>query len=385
MKIKRQLKRYFDYTRQERIGVFSLMIFCLAAAVAPRIYASFRPARTTDFSELRTQLAAFRAANPDFFSENDVEKTADSTAAQAFFFDPNTAVFETFTRLGLPKNVANAILNYREHGGRFRKPEDFAKIYTLSDADFERLENFIRIEKTDDWAEKQKTEIAQAETFPFDPNTASAADFERLGLPEHLATRIVNYRSKGGVFRKKADLKKIYGFPETTFSRLENFIQLPENETFGAVKPPSKRPAEPPKTVAKILLIDINKSTVADWKLLPEIGDVRAERILFFREKLGGFASVEQVAEARGLPDSVFQIIQNHLFFDAPIFKKINLNTANFEDLNAHPYLDRRSAQLILAYRSQHGNFKSADEISKIGAFRDAAWLKKVLPYLTAE
>ncbi len=387
-KLKRQIHRYFNYTRNERIAVFSLGMYCLTMFFLPKIYQNFQPARTTDFTKLQAEIASFRASQPQFFLENDTSNL--EKLPTLFAFDPNLATFDDFVKLGLSKKISNTILNYRDRGGKFFKPEDFRKIYGLAEADFLRLEDFIKIEGSENqWKNEKSLPVAtKFENFKFNPNTASEHDFQRLGLPQFLAARIVKYRNAGGIFRKKEDLKKIYGFPEKDFLRLENYIQIVENEPIAAAPRPvtyASTASNFPQKKDKNTRLDINKATAEDFEKLPGIGIFRAEKMVYFREKLGGFSSVEQVAESRGLPDSVFQNIKNSLFFEAPVFKKINLNTATLEELNAHPYLDKRNAQLILAYRSQHGNYKNSEEIRKIGAFKDEGWLKKVLPYLSAD
>ena len=54
----------------------------------------------------------------------------------------------------------------------------------------------------------------------FDPNIAEVDLLQRVGVPLFLAQRILNYRSKGGVFKIKSDLQKIYDFPDSLFQSL---------------------------------------------------------------------------------------------------------------------------------------------------------------------
>ena len=59
---------------------------------------------------------------------------------------------------------------------------------------------------------------------------------------------------------------------------------------------------------------EINSATVDEWKAFPGVGDVLANRIVKFRNSMGGFKSVEQVAKTYGLSDSVFQVIRPYLY-----------------------------------------------------------------------
>jgi competence protein ComEA len=64
--------------------------------------------------------------------------------------------------------------------------------------------------------------------FAFDPNKISESELQSLGFPKNLSSRIAHYREKGGRFRVKADLLKIYGVDSAFYLQLFPFIQLPE-------------------------------------------------------------------------------------------------------------------------------------------------------------
>ena len=75
--------------------------------------------------------------------------------------------------------------------------------------------------------------------------------------------------------------------------------------------------------------IDINLADTTAFIALPGIGSKLADRIVRFREKLGGFYSTEQIGEVYGLADSVFQKIRSLLLMKPFQVKKININTCN--------------------------------------------------------
>lgn len=375
--MKRFLLQMLHFSRAERAGTLALLLVCGLVYLAPELIHWFRPKRSTDFADFRADVEAFRANMPV-----DKTRTADARTAELFTFDPNTATLEDFVRLGLSEKVAGIICNYRNKGGQFRKPDDLQKIYSLATADFERLRPWIRMEdakqqrQEEDWATK-----AVAEPFPFDPNLASEADLLRLGLPARTVKGILNYRSKGGKFRKPEDFSKIYTLGEAEFSRLAPYI------TIGAVAT-AERPVTyaggnfPEKKLVTKGPLDINRAALEDWLRLPGIGEKRARQIVNFRESLGGFLRVEQIGEMYGLPDSVYQSIRPLLVLEYSSIRPINLNTASVEDLDRHPYISFKQATLIVNYRSQHGPFATPDEVSKIIAFTDKKWLDKIRPYL---
>ncbi len=385
------LPKLLLFSREERNGIFCLSLMSLCLLVLPSFAARWLAGEATDFRDFQIEILAFQKSlgerSPDFASLGGAGKS------ELFPFDPNRATADDFTRLGLPLGIANRICNYREKGGRFREPGDFQKIYGLAAADFERLRPFIAIggRENDVAGFSKKGEKRPVENFKFDPNTASFEDFQRLGLSDRTAQSILNYRSKGGVFRKKEDFSRIYTLAPADFERLLPFIELPEKPPVGppiadGSKPPSKLDGPPiyskPKPVSTN--IDINKATASDWKQLPGVGEFYSAKILKFRDALGGFFKIEQVAETRGLPDSTFQKIRPFLILGSPVYHKINLNTAKAEEFAPHPYFDRRLSEAIVAYRESHGPFKKLDDLRAVRAIR-ADWFDLILPYLTVE
>ncbi len=376
--MKHAIFNYFHFSRAERNGAITLFLLCTAVFLAPELASRFYRQGVSDFSVFSAAVEAFH------------EKTAASgtTAGQVFFFDPNTASFEEFVRLGLPERVARSICNYRDKGGQFRRAEDFGKIYNLPKSDFDRLRPFIRLagETAKPAGPPQSGSQAQAEAFDFDPNTATAADLQRLGLSPRLVSNILKYREKGGQFRDREDFRKLYGLSDQDYARLEPYIFLPLASSGPAPRPVAYAAGNGNTRYSQApLSLDINSAGLEDWQRLPGIGNWRAQQILHFRDLLGGFASVGQVAETRDLPDSVFQKIQPLLLLKSPVFRPISLNTASADELDAHCYISRKQADLIVNYRNQHGPFTSVDDLKKIEVFRDGVWLEKIRPYLSVE
>ncbi|MFL5808026.1 MAG: ComEA family DNA-binding protein, partial [Flavisolibacter sp.] len=129
--------------------------------------------------------------------------------------------------------------------------------------------------------------------FQFDPNTLDAAGWKKLGLTERAITTIIHYRTKGGHFYKPEDLQKIWGLPADFYNRVKDYITLPERK---------KNFADTVHNTRSILqrkpsIVSINEADTSAFIALPGIGSKLAERIILFREKLGGFYSVDQISE----------------------------------------------------------------------------------------
>lgn len=225
----------------------------------------------------------------------------------------------------------------------------------------------------------------KAELFSFDPNTLSAEGWKKLGLREKTIKTIRNYIDKGGKFRKPEDLQRVYGLKAEEYERLKAYVQI-EGFSPAALPVNESAPAKPAYSRGKgISVIDINTADSAAFESLPGIGAKLAMRIIHFREKLGGFYSVEQVGETFGLADSVFQKIKAYLQLrNAGVVAKININKATLDDLKIHPYIRYNLANAIINFRQQHGPFSTLEDLKKIAAIRVEQY-EKVKAYLNVD
>ena len=247
--------------------------------------------------------------------------------------------------------------------------------------------------------------------FMFDPNRASEQEWMQLGLTERAAQTVRNYLSKGGRFRKPADLLKIYGIHPETANRLLPYVQIEAsshqsremiNRGYSAQRldsrsgqyAPAYRPrADPPPSIyrngntgtgsgyKRKGLLELNEADSVALEALPGIGAKLSARILKFRESCGGFYRVEQLAGVYGLSDSVYMIIAPMFRVDDARVRKISINTISADSLDRHPYVQRHEAKAIEKYRRQHGLFRDTADLAKVHAL-GPEWLMKMAPYL---
>ena len=119
---------------------------------------------------------------------------------------------------------------------------------------------------------------------------------------------------------------------------------------------------------------------------LPGIGPAFARGMVKYRESLGGYHSLDQLAEVyvlRDKPDAVAKL-KELLVLDTLMVRRIPINTCTVEELAAHPYARWKLAKPLIAFRNQHGRFSKLEEI-KGCALIDADAFRKLAPYLTVE
>ncbi|GHE66849.1 MULTISPECIES: helix-hairpin-helix domain-containing protein [Roseivirga] len=234
----------------------------------------------------------------------------------------------------------------------------------------------------------------EVELKKFDPNQASVDDLVAVGIPRFLAQRIERYRNGGGFFRVRDDLSKIYDFPDSLFLVLEPFIDLPR-QPIGIQKKAVVRKSESQKRnesarwveqVSRFeepgLMIDINKADSADFQQLHGIGPGYAGRMIKFREALGGFHSVEQLADLYGMSDSLYLQIRSFLHVaDSVTLKAVPINIATFKQLNSHPYISYELTKEILMTKSKYGKFKTPEDLRRLSLL-DSSTRMKLIPYI---
>lgn len=320
---KQFLHDYLSFTKKERTGIFIVIIIIVMCLVLPFLYPYFIPEKTYDHSAFAKEISKLKI------------QQADSTRGNRYY-------------------------------NRNLDPDSYTNYYEPS--------------------EKNYYPGSSGELFYFDPNIASTGDWRRLGIKEKTAETIRKYLSKGGHFYKPEDIGKIWGLHKKDIERLLPYVRIGNSikeyandktdlqNIYSPVNYPDKKPA--------LQVLDINTSDTTGFIALPGIGSKLAQRIIAFREKLGGFYSLDQIRETYGIADSTFVKLRSKLILTNPSVKKININSATLEELKSHPYIRYNLANAILQYRFQHGNFSTLADIKKIMTITDEMF-DKVLPYLT--
>ncbi|MFC5192864.1 ComEA family DNA-binding protein [Algoriphagus aquatilis] len=132
---------------------------------------------------------------------------------------------------------------------------------------------------------------------------------------------------------------------------------------------------------SRINRLPFSEADSVTLQIVPGIGSATASRIIKYRERLGGFHSKDQLKEVFGLKPEVIEGIWEYFDFDPGISKKIKINTVELEELSKHPYISFQEAKVLIAFKKQHGNFNSPQDLLKIKIFREE-WVKKIAPYL---
>ncbi|MGN5953489.1 helix-hairpin-helix domain-containing protein [Sphingobacterium lactis] len=223
----------------------------------------------------------------------------------------------------------------------------------------------------------QKKDIAY---FSFDPNSLDESGWEALDLTKKQIKGILNYRSKGGRFRDKADLAKLYSLRPQDVERLTPFVQIKEDPINQPM--PEERPySNKRKESFRKILINVNAADTNSWMEVRGIGPVFSKRIVKFRDALGGFHDINQLKEVYGIPEDIWDKIHQQIQLMPNSHKRILINQISIDSLAKHPYVRYKRARTIINYRVQHGNFKELADLKKILSL-DEEFFIKIEPYL---
>ena len=128
--------------------------------------------------------------------------------------------------------------------------------------------------------------------------------------------------------------------------------------------------------------IDINHADSTELKKVYGIGNVLANRIIKYRNILGGFSTINQVYEVYGIDTATYLRIKEQFYISENFKPKIMaLGTVTQQELAAHPYIDFTQARLIYNYYLQHPNMEDLFELTELPPL-DSNFIYRLTPYL---
>ena len=241
-----------------------------------------------------------------------------------------------------------------------------------------------------------------AERFAFDPNTADSTQLLRLGLKPWQVRSIYRYRAKGGVFSEPADFARVYGLTLKQYRELEPYIRIGRDyqpaarfvdsrrSAYGSSSGPSsgssaghnghavaRDTVKYPTKLRPSQHLAVNTADTTALKRVPGIGSYYARRIVAYREKLGGFSSVQQLREIEGMPDEAIP----YLTVDPKAIRKLHINKLTLSQLRKHPYLNYYQARDIVDYRRLQGPITSLSQLALLKDFTKHD-IERLAPYI---
>lgn len=365
-----RLINYFSFSRGEKRGVVILFAIIILLVIGIQFIDYFNINKTTDFSK-------FENAINDFEKEKKIKSESVQLEIQLFNFNPNSISDSEWVKLGFKDWQIKTINNYKTKGGYWKSKNDVAKIYGLDSNHFKQLKPYILLP---DETENGPTDFSKKEIesiyFDFNPNTITKTEWKKLGFADWQIKAIFKYKAKGGNWKTKSDVSKIYGLEESKYIKLKPYILLPDKT--GQPNPTKKEKNYTQK-------INVNTATTKDLLHLKGINSEKyAAIIIKYRNNLGGFIKKEQLKEVWNLSEETYLGFEHQIDLGSVKLVLLNINTDEIKDLTKHPYIDWKTGNAIIKYRKANGNYSSIEDIKKIHLISQETYLK-ISPYLSVK
>ncbi|MEH6535458.1 MAG: helix-hairpin-helix domain-containing protein [Psychroserpens sp.] len=292
----KHIKSHFTFTKQQRSGIFLLLILILIVQCAYYFI---------DFSSEKFESDTLLVAK--FRAEVDSLKQIKSKENQLkiYPFNPNFITDYKGYTLGMSNEEIDRLHVFRKTNKWVNSAEEFQIVTQVSDSLLTGISPYF---KFPDWVTNPKPRStynsgysanSKPKTFAQkqDLNTASAAQLKRVyGIGEKLSERIVNYRTKSDGFVADVQLQEVYGLSLEVIQRVLNEFTV--------------------KTAKLITKININKATLNQLVTIKYIDYEIAQNIIEQRTLREGFKSLDELTKVKGFPVKRSEIIKLYLTFD---------------------------------------------------------------------
>ncbi len=202
---------------------------------------------------------------------------------------------------------------------------------------------------------------------PFNPNYISDYKGYTLGLSAATLDKLHRFRAGNNYVNSAKEFQDVTGISDSLLKKIAPYFEFPE---WVAQKKQGNNPTRRNKKAAEIVVKDLNKATAADLREVPGIGDKLSARIIKFRDRLGGFYTIDQLEDVYGLAPRVAQDAKRYFQVSSlPTNQKININTASAEEIARLIYIPYSLAEEIVIYRSMNGGITAFKELAKIEGF----------------
>ncbi len=204
--------------------------------------------------------------------------------------------------------------------------------------------------------------------YPFNPNFITDYKGYSLGMSTEEIDRLFSFRAENKFVNSAEEFQEVTVVSDSLLNKLSGYFKFPEWTQTKKAKTPKTQTSS--QVVSNVTIMDINTATASDLKIIYGIGDKLSERIIKFRDRLGGFLVDEQLQDVYGLETEVIQrILQKFRVIQKPNVSLININEAPYKDLAEFIYIDSNLAINIVQYRESVGTIHSLDELLSIEGF----------------
>jgi competence ComEA-like helix-hairpin-helix protein len=208
----------------------------------------------------------------------------------------------------------------------------------------------------------------KSEIKPFNPNYITDYKGYKLGMSVAEIDRLLAFRKTNQYVNSAHDFQKVTQVSDSLLASISPYFKFPDwvtnkKESKEYIKYEKKSFAKSDK----IAVMDINAASQEDFMKINGIGAGYSDRIIKFRESLGGFVSMQQMEDVWGLPPELITKLKASFKIEAiSQITKLDINNASLKEIAQFPYFRYAIAKEIVTCRSMNGDFKNATDLTKI-------------------
>ena len=207
--------------------------------------------------------------------------------------------------------------------------------------------------------------------YPFNPNFITDYKGYTLGMSVEEIDRLHSFRKQNRFANSPEEFQQVTLISDSLLDAISPYFKFPEwtgNKPVEVANVQDKSHFNPPDPAVPVL--DLNKATPEDLKMINGIGDKLSDRIIKFRDRLGGFLIEEQLYDVYGLEADVAErTLKRFKLLSTPVIEKIDINKASVAELTKLVYIRYSVAQEIVLYREAKGKINSFEELKNIHDF----------------
>jgi DNA uptake protein ComE-like DNA-binding protein len=217
----KNFKSHFKFTKQERSGIFFLLLLIVLIQVTYFAFRSF--AENNTFQSEFTSDAVTQAQIDDLKSS-----VIQKGSIKIYPFNPNfISDYKGYT-LGMSVDEIDRLHTFREKNNYINSAKDFQKITQVSDSLLKAITPFFKFPKwTKKTTPKVNTNVSKSKPWIKknniigDLNDVTARDLKTIyGIGEKLSARIVKFRDRLGGFLVDDQLYDVYGLESEVIERI---------------------------------------------------------------------------------------------------------------------------------------------------------------------
>lgn len=160
--------------------------------------------------------------------------------------------------------------------------------------------------------------------------------------------------------------------------------KLPEEVSSSVQKPFYRKKTARVEKYPKGTIVELNTADTLILKKVPGIGSAFSNRIVKYRNLLGGFYSVVQLSEVYGIDEERYQALRGWFCVNPELIRKKQINRLPADSLPRHPYINYRQAKAIRMLIKQQGKLSGWENLSLLEEFTEFD-RERIEPYFSFE